>query len=103
MGTAPDYIGTGHYDIGGVTGGNPGPGSEGGDCDATAAAITANVQSYPGCGMFPRYRHNNTSNFIFTDGHCKAITRGRLSWYKNIYVQGQYEAQESGNGFTGPY
>ena len=97
MGTSPDYIGTGHYDLGGVNGGNPAAGAEGGDCDATSAQIAADTQggSYPGCGMFPRYRHNNTANFIFSDGHCKAITRGRLSWYKNIYVQGQYERQES--------
>ena len=105
MGTAPDYIGTGFYDLGGKTGGNSGAngggGAEGGDCDGSYTVNDPN--NYPGCGMFPRYRHANTSNFIFTDGHCKAITRGRLSWYKNIYVQGQYELQESGNGFTGPY
>ncbi len=115
MGTAPDYLGTGFYDLGGVNGGSPtaggspaapnGNGSEGGDCDATSADIAANGQHYPGCGMFPRYRHNNTANFIFSDGHCKAIQRGRLSWYKNIYVQGQYEAQEAGNTpfSLGPY
>ncbi|MGI4787507.1 MAG: DUF1559 domain-containing protein [Janthinobacterium lividum] len=105
MGTGPDYINDAHYDVGGMTGGNPTVGI-GGDCDATSAQIAADTQggSYPGCGMFPRYRHNNTSNFIFSDGHCKAIMRGRLSWYKNIYVQGQYEAQEGGNPqFAAPY
>jgi len=61
------------------------------DCDATAAQIASEAWSYPGCGMFPRYRHTNTSNMIFSDGHVKAMNRGRLNWYQNIYVQGVYE------------
>ena len=70
----------------------------GGDCDASPAMIASNNYSYPGCGMFPRYRHNNTSNFIFSDGHVKAIVRGRLNWYKNIYIPGLYEANEPWEG-----
>ncbi|HEX5324862.1 MAG TPA: prepilin-type N-terminal cleavage/methylation domain-containing protein [Capsulimonadaceae bacterium] len=80
-----------HVDLGGVSGGNPAAGSEGGDCDATAAQIAADNWSYPGCGMFPRYRHNNTSNFLFADGHAKSFVRGSFSWYTNLYIQGLYE------------
>lgn len=56
-----------------------------GDCDAkdTAAGGT-----YGGCGTYPRYRHANTANMIFCDGHVKSIPRGRLNWYKNIYIPG---------------
>ena len=36
-------------------------------------------------GTMPRYRHNGTSNFLFVDGHVKAIPRGRISWQKNIW------------------
>jgi prepilin-type N-terminal cleavage/methylation domain-containing protein/prepilin-type processing-associated H-X9-DG protein len=101
MGSAPDYLNDIHYDLGGFTGGNASAGGIGGDCDATAAMIAANNYTYPGCGMFPRYRHSNTSNFVFADGHVKAFIRGRLSWYKNIYIPGVYEAAEPWMG--GPY
>jgi prepilin-type N-terminal cleavage/methylation domain-containing protein/prepilin-type processing-associated H-X9-DG protein len=97
MGHAPDYLDDIHYDLGGINGGSPAAvagGGTGGDCDATAAMIASNAYDYPGCGMFPRYRHTNTSNFIFADGHVKAFIRGRLSWYKNIYIPGLYETSE---------
>ena len=38
------------------------------------------------CGMMPRFRHNNTCNVIFFDGHCKAMVAGKMNWYKNIYL-----------------
>jgi len=53
-----------------------------GDCDGAANADAV----WAGCGMQPRYRHNGTSNFVFLDGHAKAINKGQLKWYKNIYV-----------------
>lgn len=104
IGAAPDYLGGVHYDLGGINGGSPAAvqgGGTGGDCDATAAMIASNAYDYPGCGMFPRYRHSNTSNFIFSDGHVKAVVRGRLSWYKNIYIPGLYETNEPWMG--GPF
>jgi prepilin-type N-terminal cleavage/methylation domain-containing protein/prepilin-type processing-associated H-X9-DG protein len=72
----------------------------GGDCDATSADIAAGNYSYGHCGMMPRYRHTNTSNFLFADGHVKAVVRGNLNWYKNIYIQGLYE--ETYDSFFGP-
>ena len=59
-----------------------------GDCDATAAQISAGAGTYGGCGTYPRYRHTGTSNMLFADGHVKAIPRGQLNWYKNIYLPG---------------
>jgi prepilin-type processing-associated H-X9-DG protein len=85
-----------HYDLGGVNGGSPDAVSEGGmggDCDATAAMIANGNWSYPGCGMFPRYRHTHTTDALFCDGHVKAIVRGNLSWYNNIYIPQVYERQ----------
>jgi prepilin-type N-terminal cleavage/methylation domain-containing protein/prepilin-type processing-associated H-X9-DG protein len=41
--------------------------------------------NWDGCGMVPRYRHTNTTNVIFTDGHAKAMTHGAINWYTNIY------------------
>jgi len=49
------------------------------DCDGTTPG------GWGGCNRFPRYRHNGTSNFVFIDGHCKALPKGQLSWFKNIY------------------
>ncbi len=94
VGNPPGSVNGVHYDLQGPTGGGPDAtsnGGYGGDCDATAAQIAAGNFSYPGCGMFPRYRHTQTTNVLFSDGHAKAIVRGNLNWYKNIYIQGLYE------------
>jgi prepilin-type N-terminal cleavage/methylation domain-containing protein/prepilin-type processing-associated H-X9-DG protein len=53
---------------------------ESSDCDDK----TGNV-SYECAGM-PRYRHLNTSNMLFADGHVKAMVRSRVRWFTNIYV-----------------
>ncbi|WP_105483445.1 DUF1559 domain-containing protein [Abditibacterium utsteinense] len=38
------------------------------------------------CMAMPRYRHLGTSNMLFADGHVKAIVRGRVKWFTNIYI-----------------
>ena len=72
--------------------GNP-PGSVDGvhkdlifDCDSPSTPDGAG--SLPGCGTFPRYRHSRNANMIFADGHVKSVQRGRLNWFKNIYIPG---------------
>ncbi len=55
------------------------------DCDYTD---TQSSPTWAGCGMMPRYRHNNTCNVTFADGHVKAMTRGSIMWYRNIFVEG---------------
>jgi len=54
------------------------------DCDGagTAGAVWA------GCGMHPRYRFNRTGNMAFADGHVKAMPKGSLKFFKNIYNAG---------------
>ncbi|MGC4046640.1 MAG: hypothetical protein QM758_22845 [Armatimonas sp.] len=37
---------------------------------------------------FPRYRHNLMANFVFADGHAKAVRKGALNWCRNIYYPG---------------
>jgi prepilin-type N-terminal cleavage/methylation domain-containing protein/prepilin-type processing-associated H-X9-DG protein len=37
---------------------------------------------------FPRYRHTNNANFVFADGHVKAMAKGRLNWCRNIHFRG---------------
>jgi len=52
------------------------------DCDGgpDGSAVWA------GCGMHPRYRHTRTANVVFGDGHAKAMSKGSILWYRNIYV-----------------
>jgi prepilin-type processing-associated H-X9-DG protein len=35
---------------------------------------------------FPRYRHNGMSNFLFADGHVKAMLKGTVHYCQNIYI-----------------
>ena len=63
-----------------------GPGGTG-DCDYKADPnVNSSFTNYGLCSMMPRYRHNRTTNVIFLDGHAKAIVRGSLNWYKNIFL-----------------
>jgi prepilin-type processing-associated H-X9-DG protein len=32
----------------------------------------------------PRYRHNGTTNVLFSDGHVKSVVKGRLNWCTNV-------------------
>ncbi len=52
------------------------------DCDDKGGAVTWE------CAAMPRYRHLNTSNMLFADGHVKAIVKGRIKWFTNIYIAG---------------
>jgi prepilin-type N-terminal cleavage/methylation domain-containing protein/prepilin-type processing-associated H-X9-DG protein len=36
----------------------------------------------------PRYRHNGAANFIFADGHAKAVVKGGLNYCRNIWFPG---------------
>lgn len=73
VGTPPGSIDGAHFDL------------TYGDCDSTNLTGPG---TYGGCGVYPRYRHARTGNMIFADGHVKAIARGRLNWFKNIYISG---------------
>jgi len=50
------------------------------DCSSTSAGAWE-------CAAHPRYRYSKVAVFGFSDGHAKAIVRGALQWYKNIYVK----------------
>lgn len=89
---ANNYAYSDHIDLNGTTG----------DCDLTPDMSTYGAgPQWNTCDMMPRYRHagKTASNFLFSDGHVKSVTKGGINWYKNIYVQGQYESIIGG----GPY
>jgi prepilin-type processing-associated H-X9-DG protein len=43
---------------------------------------------WPHSAVMPRFRHNNTTTTVFTDGHAKAMQKGRLNWVDHIYIEG---------------
>ena len=55
------------------------------DKDLTITHVDA---PYPSPTVYPRYRHQNTSNMLFCDGHAKAIHKGGLDYIKNVYIPG---------------
>jgi prepilin-type N-terminal cleavage/methylation domain-containing protein len=58
-----------------------------GDCDFVGNPnVRSTFSNYGTCSSLPRFRHNGTSNVICLDGHAKAMTRGSIKWYKNIYL-----------------
>ncbi len=65
------------------------------DCDYPNAVTGNTGGNFDGCGMMPRYRHTNTTNVTFADGHTKAMNHGRINWYRNIYPG------QTGVGFAG--
>jgi prepilin-type N-terminal cleavage/methylation domain-containing protein/prepilin-type processing-associated H-X9-DG protein len=69
-----------------------------GDCDL------ANGQDggWDTCNLYPRYRHNGVANFLFCDGHVKAIHRGNLDWCRDIYMGLMDESSNPQGWFSGP-
>jgi prepilin-type processing-associated H-X9-DG protein len=37
------------------------------------------------CGAHPRYRFSQTAPMAFADGHAKAIKKGAIKWFENIF------------------
>jgi prepilin-type N-terminal cleavage/methylation domain-containing protein/prepilin-type processing-associated H-X9-DG protein len=73
------------------------------DCDLTINTSNPDsnwISPWDQCSVSPRYRHNGTCNVNFLDGHVKAMTKGKLNWWRNIYVPRVYEAAEN---VTAPY
>jgi prepilin-type processing-associated H-X9-DG protein len=60
------------------------------DCDLPYSTNQPLWNDWGQCASLPRYRHTNTTNVSFADGHVKAIVKNQLNWYKNIYVASAY-------------
>jgi prepilin-type N-terminal cleavage/methylation domain-containing protein/prepilin-type processing-associated H-X9-DG protein len=59
-----------------------------GDCDTALSTGNswAGDSSGAGCSFYPRYRHTGMSNFLWLDGHVKAIRRGGVDYVKNVFI-----------------
>jgi len=88
---AGSYANPNHYDVNdnGVYGANHH------NCDLAYSTSNPSWGTYGSCGTMPRYRHQNTCNVIFADGHAKAMKAGQISWFKNIYVKAVWDAQDA--------
>ena len=81
-GTAANgYTYADHRDINGTTA----------DCDYQASSSAPSFSNFNGCSMMPRYRHNDMSDFLFSDGHVKSLHKGAVNWYKNVYIPTDYQ------------
>ncbi|MES2459257.1 MAG: DUF1559 domain-containing protein [Armatimonadota bacterium] len=69
------------------------------DCDYTNLTGPG---TWGGCGTMPRFRHNGTVNVVFGDGHAKAMARGKINWYRNIFIPAGSSLVRVNNG-TYPY
>jgi len=67
-----------HYDL------QPNPPGYPSDCDYAVSDQSGNMP-WPSCNLYPRYRHTNTTNVVFCDGHVKAVVRGQMNWFTNIW------------------
>ncbi len=92
VGTPPGSVDGIHYDLARCAGSTGVAGTAGadanacGDCDYPDSGTPAGASN--GCTFHPRYRHGGTANVLFADGHAKSMPRGRLNWFRNIYIEG---------------
>jgi prepilin-type N-terminal cleavage/methylation domain-containing protein/prepilin-type processing-associated H-X9-DG protein len=44
-----------------------------------------------------RYRHQGACSVVFADGHVKAMTKGSIKWYENVYIPTVYQQNVADN------
>lgn len=72
------------------------------DCDLPIDTVdppTVWVSPWDACSVSPRYRHTQSCNVVFLDGHVKAQIKGSINWWRNIYLPGV----DPGDSGTYPY
>jgi prepilin-type processing-associated H-X9-DG protein len=74
------------------------------NCDQDYSATTAPNwgSDYGNCGSMPRYRHQNSCNVIFADGHAKSMKAYGIVWATNIYDPTVWANTCCGNNQTTP-
>jgi prepilin-type N-terminal cleavage/methylation domain-containing protein/prepilin-type processing-associated H-X9-DG protein len=61
------------------------------NCDESPDPTKNVGDDYGNCPTHPRYRHAGMCNCLFTDGHAKAMGKGQINWFKNIYDPGVWQ------------
>jgi prepilin-type N-terminal cleavage/methylation domain-containing protein/prepilin-type processing-associated H-X9-DG protein len=87
-----DIVALGGYNSGVAQGGGAG---SGGNCDQPQTDAV-NGEVWGGCEELPRYRHNNSSNFSFWDGHARGMVKGQFNWGVNVYITGRSNYYQHG-------
>jgi prepilin-type N-terminal cleavage/methylation domain-containing protein len=86
-GWSSGYLGQGATISNGVvTGGTDDNANKNGDCDGKT--VSGVGPQWAGCGMLPRYRYTKTCPITFADGHAKALAKGQVTFWKNVWIQG---------------
>jgi prepilin-type N-terminal cleavage/methylation domain-containing protein/prepilin-type processing-associated H-X9-DG protein len=89
-GVGPDGNGIGRQDLNGING----------DCDVPNGSMNAFWDS---CNGYPRYRHTNTSNFLFCDGHVKSMVKGQLNYSRDLYIGRMDESATPPSWYNGMF
>jgi prepilin-type N-terminal cleavage/methylation domain-containing protein/prepilin-type processing-associated H-X9-DG protein len=74
-----------------------------GDCDWNGPGINWGGEWGSGCTWAPRYRHTNMTNFLYMDGHVKAVARGQLNWQTSVFMSDVCTDKGSGTCPTTPW
>ena len=65
--------------------------------DGDVTVQTCIDAGWPTCNTYlPRYRHSGVANMTFSDGHAKAMVKGRLNYCTNVLFPGMYKWYDSG-------
>jgi len=89
-GIAADGNGISRHDLNGING----------DCDVPNNSWNAFWDS---CDGYPRYRHTNAANFLFCDGHSKAMVKGELNYSRDIYIGRMDESATPPSWYAGMF
>lgn len=75
-----------------------------GDCDVPLSGANQWFNNGGTCDgeFWPRYRHTQMSNFLWLDGHVKAVRRGALSYVNDVFIPNTTDPYGESNG-AAPY
>ncbi len=65
--------------------------------EADGSSPNCDAAGWPQCNTYlPRYRHTQSANMVFGDGHAKAMVKGQLNYCRNVLFPGMIKWYDSG-------